>query len=83
MKIPWLAGGHNGLSNAEDPLMPEDPYPARQGPARRTMKEEAAFRTSVPIVMAGGVWYLRDWNDWIDNPGTRRHCVPVRHAARC
>src|SRR3546814_6080788 len=24
---PWLAGGHNGLSNAEDPLVPEDPYP--------------------------------------------------------
>ena len=22
----------------------------------------------VAIVMAGGVWYLRDWNDWIDNP---------------
>ena len=24
---PWLAGGHNGLSNAEDPRSPEDPYP--------------------------------------------------------
>jgi NAD(P)H-dependent flavin oxidoreductase YrpB (nitropropane dioxygenase family) len=24
---PWLAGGHNGLSNAEDPKKPEDPYP--------------------------------------------------------
>src|SRR3546814_5597820 len=22
----------------------------------------------VPIVMAGGVWYLRDWENWIDNP---------------
>jgi hypothetical protein len=22
---PWLAGGHNGLSNAEDPQKPEDP----------------------------------------------------------
>jgi len=21
-----------------------------------------------PIVMAGGVWYLREWEDWIDNP---------------
>jgi hypothetical protein len=21
-----------------------------------------------PIVMAGGVWFLRDWEDWIDNP---------------
>ena len=21
----------------------------------------------IPIIMAGGVWYLRDWEDWIDN----------------
>ena len=25
---PWLAGGHNGLSNGEDPTNPEDPFPA-------------------------------------------------------
>ena len=24
---PWLAGGHNGLSNSEDPLSPQPPYP--------------------------------------------------------
>ncbi|MCZ6524913.1 MAG: nitronate monooxygenase, partial [Alphaproteobacteria bacterium] len=24
---PWLAGGHNGLSNSEDPQCPEPPYP--------------------------------------------------------
>ena len=24
---PWLAGGHNGLSNVEDPLKPEAPFP--------------------------------------------------------
>jgi hypothetical protein len=23
---------------------------------------------AVPIFMAGGIWYLREWNDWIDNP---------------
>ena len=23
---------------------------------------------NVPIVMAGGVWHLSDWEDWIDNP---------------
>jgi len=50
---PWLAGGHNGLSNAEDPLVPQDPYPRVK-----------ALRD----VMAGGVWYLRDWENWIDNP---------------
>ena len=62
---PWLAGGHNGLSNAEDPLKPQDPYP-RVKELRDVMRKEGIADT-VPIVMAGGVWYLRDWNDWIDN----------------
>ena len=35
---PWLAGGHNGLSNAEDPLQPQDPYP-RVKELRETMRE--------------------------------------------
>jgi NAD(P)H-dependent flavin oxidoreductase YrpB (nitropropane dioxygenase family) len=63
---PWLAGGHNGLSNAEDPLKPEDPYPRVK--ALRDVMREGGIPDSVPIVMAGGVWYLRDWNNWIDNP---------------
>ena len=63
---PWLAGGHNGLSNAEDPLKPEDPYP-RVKALRETMRLEGVSE-DVPIVMAGGVWFLREWNDWIDNP---------------
>lgn len=63
---PWLAGGHNGLSNAEDPLVPQDPYP-RVRDLRATMRAEGV-REDVPIVMAGGVWYLRDWESWLDNP---------------
>ncbi|GAM06512.1 NAD(P)H-dependent flavin oxidoreductase [Novosphingobium sp. MBES04] len=63
---PWLAGGHNGLSNAEDPLKPEDPYP-RVKALRDVMRKEG-ISDDVPIVMAGGVWYLRDWENWIDNP---------------
>jgi len=63
---PWLAGGHNGLSNAEDPLTPEDPYP-RVKALRDTMRAEG-ISDEVPIVMAGGVWFLREWDDWIDNP---------------
>ena len=35
---PWLAGGHNGLSNAEDPRQPQDPYP-RVKELRETMRE--------------------------------------------
>ena len=63
---PWLAGGHNGLSNAEDPTQPQDPYP-RVKQLRETMRAEGVADT-VPIVMAGGVWYLREWENWIDNP---------------
>ncbi|URW76284.1 nitronate monooxygenase [Sphingomonas donggukensis] len=63
---PWLAGGHNGLSNAEDPLAPQDPYP-RVKVLRETMRA-GGISDDVPIVMAGGVWFLRDWDEWIDNP---------------
>ncbi len=63
---PWLAGGHNGLSNAEDPLKPEDPYP-RVKALRETMRAEGVSEDTA-IVMAGGVWFLREWDNWIDNP---------------
>lgn len=62
---PWRAGGHNGLSNTEDPLVPEDPYP-RVVQLRKTMRETGC--PEVPIIMAGGVWHLREWSDWLDNP---------------
>ncbi|HYN46366.1 MAG TPA: nitronate monooxygenase [Allosphingosinicella sp.] len=62
---PWLAGGHNGLSNAEDPLAPQDPYP-RVAALRETMRS-GGIPDAVPIVMAGGVWNLKEWEHWIDN----------------
>ena len=62
---PWLAGGHNGLSNGEDPEKPEDPFP-------RVLALRKLMRTfgldQVPIIMAGGVWWLEEWEHWIDNP---------------
>lgn len=62
---PWLAGGHNGLSNSEDPVKPEDPYP-RVVALRAMMKQWGL--DEVPIVMAGGVWWLSEWEHWLDNP---------------
>jgi NAD(P)H-dependent flavin oxidoreductase YrpB (nitropropane dioxygenase family) len=62
---PWLAGGHNGLSNGEDPLKPEDPYP-RVVALRKVMRGFGLHET--PIIMAGGVWRLDEWENWIDNP---------------
>ena len=62
---PWLAGGHNGLSNAEDPNQPQNPY--------QRLVELRKFLTSInlkdlPIILAGGVWSLDEWKDYIDNP---------------
>lgn len=62
---PWLAGGHNGLSNGEDPVVPQDPYP-RVAELRKFMNEVGLQH--VPVVMAGGVWHLNDWEHWLDNP---------------
>jgi nitronate monooxygenase len=62
---PWLAGGHNGLSNSEDPHHPQPPFP-RVKELRANMR--ANNTPEVPIFMAGGVWCLSEWEDWLDNP---------------
>ncbi len=62
---PWLAGGHNGLSNAEDPNSPQDPYP-RVAELRKVMNSYGL--QDKPIIMAGGAWHLKDWEHWLDNP---------------
>jgi len=62
---PWLAGGHNGLTNSENPLKPEDPMP-RVKALRAQMNEYGL--NNVPVIMAGGVWWLSDWEHWLDNP---------------
>lgn len=61
---PWKAGGHNGLSNSEDPLVFQEPY-QRVVELRKFMDE--ANLQEVPIIMAGGVWHLNEWEDWINN----------------
>lgn len=62
---PWLAGGHNGLSNAEDPLQPERPY--ERLVALRQLLNEIGLK-DLPIILAGGIWCLSEWQDYIDNP---------------
>lgn len=62
---PWRAGGHNGLSNSEDPEVPEDPKP-RVRELRKIMNEVGLNNT--PVIMAGGVWRLDEWADWIEDP---------------
>ena len=67
---PWKAGGHNGLSNQEDPLIPQDPY-NRVVLLRETMNTFGL--QEVPIIMAGGVWCLKEWEHFLDNP----HIGPI------
>jgi nitronate monooxygenase len=62
---PWLAGGHNGLSNSEDPKRPEEPY--QRVAALRAIMNECGLQQT-PIIMAGGVWWLSEWEHWLDNP---------------
>jgi nitronate monooxygenase len=64
-ECPWRAGGHNGLSNAEDPNAYEDPYP-RVAELRTFMNSIGLQET--PIIMAGGVWNLEEFEHWLDNP---------------
>lgn len=64
-ECPWKAGGHNGLSNAEDPKVFQDPYP-RVVEIRTYMNSVGL--NDVPIVMAGGVWNIEEYEDWLDNP---------------
>lgn len=61
---PWLAGGHNGISNTEDPTKPERPY-ERLVKLRETLREFSL--DNIPIIMAGGIWNLSEWKDYINN----------------
>lgn len=62
---PWKAGGHNGLSNKDNPLVAENPF-LRVAELRKEMNECGLFE--VPIIMAGGVWNIKPFEDWLDNP---------------
>ncbi|MBN2675745.1 MAG: nitronate monooxygenase [Alphaproteobacteria bacterium] len=62
---PWLAGGHNGLSNAEDPRKPQRAY-ERLVELREFMNQVGL--KAIPIIIAGGVWCLSEWSHVINNP---------------
>jgi NAD(P)H-dependent flavin oxidoreductase YrpB (nitropropane dioxygenase family) len=62
---PWLAGGHNGLSTQEDENIPQSPEP-RVKELRYVMRS-FGIDDLLPIFMAGGVWCLSEWANWIGN----------------
>lgn len=62
---PWKAGGHNGLSNAEDPKVPQRAY-ERLVELREFMNQVGL--KAIPIIIAGSVWCLSEWASVINNP---------------
>jgi hypothetical protein len=64
-ECPWRAGGHNGLSNAENPEIPGNSY-ERVVELRKFLDSEDL--KNVPIIMAGGVWNIKEYENWLDNP---------------
>ena len=64
-ECPWKAGGHNGLSNGECPNSPEEPY-QRVAEIRQFMNEIGL--QNVPIIIAGGVWHIKDFEHYLNNP---------------
>ena len=73
---PWLAGGHNGLSNSEDPQRPEAPYP-RVRELRELMREFGLAAT--PIFMAGGRVVSARMERLDRQSRARPDRLPIRH----
>jgi NAD(P)H-dependent flavin oxidoreductase YrpB (nitropropane dioxygenase family) len=61
---PWLAGGHNGLSTLEDEKSPEEP----KGRVKnlRDFMRSVGLNDTIPIFLAGGVWWLSEWLDFFN-----------------
>lgn len=62
---PWFAGGHCGFSNTDVVEKPQSPY-EKIVELRKVLRSNGL--DDVPIIIAGGVWALKDWQDYIDNP---------------
>ena len=78
-RTPGSPAATTACRNAEDPLKPEDPYP-RVKALRDTMRAEG-ISDDVPIIMAGGVWYLARVGRLDRQSRARPDRLPVRHAA--
>ena len=75
-ECPWKAGGHNGLSNSENPLEPQSPY-HRLVEIRSFLNEVGM--SDVPIILAGGVWNVSEYEDYLDNKDMK---LPTKEEGR-
>ncbi len=73
---PWLAGGHNGLSNSEDPDQARGPVP----PRARAAQADARVRPGRHADHHGGRRLVAGGMAGLDRqPGARPDRLPVRH----
>ena len=62
---PWKAGGHDGFSSSDTPDIPKSSY-EKLREIRAALKEVGMGM--IPIILAGGVWGLAEFKDWVDDP---------------
>ena len=76
-QVPGLARGRGlrgplARRRPQRPVQRREPAASRESPFPRVLELRKLMRAvgldHVPIVMAGGVWHLEDWKDWIGNP---------------
>lgn len=63
-ECPWRAGGHNGLSNSEDPFIKGSTYDRVK--ELRKLLDDVGLKT-LPIVVAGGVWNIKEYEHFLNN----------------
>lgn len=63
-ECPWRAGGHNGLSNNEDPYIKGDTF-TRVAELREFMN--LVDLQNIPIIIAGGVWNIKEYEHFLNN----------------
>ncbi|MDR1425631.1 MAG: nitronate monooxygenase [Rickettsiales bacterium] len=64
-ECPWRAGGHNGFTHAENPAVKGNTY--ERVKELRSFMNEAGLR-DIPVVVAGGVWNLKEYEHFLNNP---------------
>jgi NAD(P)H-dependent flavin oxidoreductase YrpB (nitropropane dioxygenase family) len=63
-ECPWRAGGHNGLSNNEDPFKKGNTYERVR--ELRSFMNEVGLK-NIFIVVAGGVWNIAEYENFLVN----------------
>ncbi len=63
-ECPWRAGGHNGLSNNEDPFIKGDTY--ERVSELRTFMNQIDLK-EIPIIVAGGIWNIKEYEKFLNN----------------